>query len=170
MDHTWLIIWLVIFVILVVIEMITTGVTAVWFGLGALAGAVACALKAPVFVQIIVFAVISFLLIAFVRPGVKRKFDKSRRQNSLRKLIGSRALVVGEIDNLRGCGEIRVGDAEWAARSCERGVAIPEGAIVRVADVQGDMMIVHMDESLDYNMEIRDSDARLDPGIRNRYQ
>ena len=39
MDQTWLIIWLVIFVILVVVEMITTGVTAVWFGVGALGGA-----------------------------------------------------------------------------------------------------------------------------------
>ncbi len=169
MDQTWLIIWLVIFVILVVIEMITTGVTAVWFGCGALAGAVCAVVGAPVWVQIVVFAGVSFLLVAFVRPGVKRRFDRSRRQSAQRKLIGTRALVISEIDNLRGIGEVRVGDREWAARSYERGVAIPEGAIVRVLDVHGDVMLVRMDDSLEFNMELRDSEARLDPSIRDRF-
>ncbi len=169
MDQTWLIIWLVIFVILIIVEMITTGVTAVWFGCGALVGAGTAALDAPVWAQIVAFAAVSFLLVASVRPGVKRKFDKSRRRSSLRKLIGSRALVVSEIDNLRGIGAIRIGDREWAAGSCEHGVVIPEGAIVRVADVHGDVMLVHMDDSLDFNMELRDSEARLDPSIRKRY-
>ncbi len=167
MDTTWLIIWLVLFVILVVVEMITTAVTAIWFGGGCIGGAVAAAFGAPVWVQIIVFGLISFLLFAFVRPGVKRRFDKHRKLTGLAKYIGTRALVISEIDNLKGVGEVRIGDAEFAARSLERGMAIPEGAIVKVIDLDRDIMIVRMDDSVVHNIRARESDTRLDPGMRH---
>ncbi len=166
MDYTWLIIWLVLFVILTVIEMITTSVTAVWFGCGCLAGAVMAAFKMPIWAQIAAFALLSLILFAFVRPGAKRRFDKGRRLSELRKMIGSKALVISEIDNLRGIGEIRLEKREWGARSFERGVLIPVGAVVRVIDVQGEIMIVRLDESTRNNIAARDSEARLDPNIR----
>ena len=166
MNTTWLIIWLVLFVIMIVIEMITTGATAVWFGCGMLVGAIMAAIGAPVWLQIIAFAVSTFLLYAFVRPSVKRKLDRTRKVVKDRRLVGSRALVISEIDNLRGIGEIRIANREWAAKSVERGVVIPEGSIARVIDVEGDIMIVCMDSSVSANMKVRDSEARLDPNLR----
>ncbi|MCR4617236.1 MAG: NfeD family protein [Lachnospiraceae bacterium] len=169
MDYTYLIIWLVLFIILIVIEMITTAVTAVWIGIGCLAGAVCAMFGLPVWLQIVVTALVSFLLFAFVRPGVKRNFDKKKRQLGLRKHIGTRALVTSEIDNLRGIGEVRIGNREFSARSSLEGVEIPKGAVVIVKDVYKDIMIVTPDESLDYNLKPRSSEARLDPHIMDKY-
>lgn len=169
MDYTYLIIWLVLFLILIVIEMITTAVAAVWIGIGCLVGAVFAALGLPVWLQIIAAALVSFLCFAFIRPGVKRKFDKKRWRQSLRKLIGTRALVTSEIDNLRGIGEVRIGGREYAARSAERGVEIPHGTVVVVVDVREETMIVDTDNTVDNNLRSRKSEARLDPGIMDDF-
>ena len=165
MDYTYLIIWLVLFLILIVIEMITTALAAVWIGIGCLFGAVLAAFGLPVWLQIIASALVSFLCFAFLRPGIKRKFDRKRWQQSLKNLVGTRALVTSEIDNLRGIGEIRIGGKEYAARSAERGVEIPHGTVVVIVDVRGEIMIVDTDYTVDNNLRSRKSEARLDPGI-----
>ncbi|MBR4277295.1 MAG: NfeD family protein, partial [Lachnospiraceae bacterium] len=165
MDYTYLIIWLVLFLILIVIEMITTALAAVWIGIGCLFGAVLAAFGLPVWLQIIASALVSFLCFAFLRPGIKRKYDRKRWQQSLKNLVGTRALVTSEIDNLRGIGEIRIGGKEYAARSAERGVEIPHGTVVVVVDVREETTIVDTDYTVDNNLRSRKSEARLDPGI-----
>ncbi|MBR6909538.1 MAG: NfeD family protein [Lachnospiraceae bacterium] len=169
MDYTYLIIWLVLFLILIVIEMITTALAAVWIGIGCLFGAVLAAFGLPVWLQIIASALVSFLCFAFLRPGIKRKFDRKRWQQSLKNLVGTRALVTSEIDNLRGIGEIRIGGKEYAARSAERGVEIPHGTVVVIVDVRGEIMIVDTDYTVDNNLRSRKSEARLDPGIMDDF-
>lgn len=169
MDYTYLIIWLVLFLILIVIEMITTALAAVWIGIGCLFGAVLAAFGLPVWLQIIASALVSFLCFAFLRPGIKRKYDRKRWQQSLKNLVGTRALVTSEIDNLRGIGEIRIGGKEYAARSAERGVEIPHGTVVVIVDVRGEIMIVDTDYTVDNNLRSRKSEARLDPGIMDDF-
>lgn len=165
MNYTWLIIWLVLFVILIIIEMITTAVTAIWIGAGCVAGAVAAAFGVPVWLQIIIVAATSFICFAFIRPGVKHSFDKKKRLSALKDFIGTRALVTSEIDNIRGIGEVRIGRHEYAARCSESGYAIPEGTVVEIIDVHRDIMLVRVDNTIGYNMEVKSSEARLDPHI-----
>lgn len=159
----WLVLWLVVLVICIIIELLTLGVTAVWFGAGALAAALMAALKTPAWAQCLVFAVVSFLLFAFVRPSVKRNFDKKRRNEKLYDLVGQRGIVSSEIDNMRGIGLVKIGEREWRAKSREKGVVIPRWAIVDVIGVDRDKLVVCLDETMAGNIHLKDSEMTLDP-------
>ena len=54
-----MIIWLVIVAVMLIIEIFTMGLTTIWFSIGALASAVADALGAPLWVQVLLFIVVS---------------------------------------------------------------------------------------------------------------
>ena len=162
MNTSWLIIWLIMLIIFVVIEIISTGITSVWMAVASGAAAVSAALDAPAWLQFVVFVGTSFILFAFVRPKVKRSYDLKKRRNSEQTLVGDRGLVISEVDNLKRIGLVRIRGREWNARCNENGVVLPEGTVVRIIEVLEDMVIVRPDDSI-VNMDIRDSEARLDP-------
>lgn len=164
----WLIFWLVILIIMIAIELIRTNMTTIFFAGGALVAAIVTITPAPVWVSFVAFAVISFLLFAFVRPSVKRSFDRSHRSAKNQQLIGMRGFVTSQIDNLRGIGLVRVEGREFSATSQETNVIIPEGAIIKVLGIRGDKLRVCLDESMEDNMELRASDALLDPRLYDR--
>lgn len=160
---SWLVLWLVILVVCIIIELFTLGITVIWFGAGALAAALISFLDAPGWSQCLAFAVVSFLLFAFVRPTAKRKFDKKRRMEQFHDMAGKRGIVVSEIDSLRGIGSVRVGGKNYAAVSRERGIVIPGGAVVDVVGAVKGKLIVCLDDSMVGNMELKESDVTLDP-------
>lgn len=162
MNTSWLIIWLIMLIIFVVIEIISTGITSVWMAVASGAAAVSAALDAPAWLQFVVFVGTSFILFAFVRPKVKRNYDLKKRRNSEQTLVGDRGLVISEVDNLKRIGLVRIRGREWNARCNENGVVLPEGTVVRIIEVLEDMVIVRPDDSI-VNMDVRDSEARLDP-------
>jgi len=162
MNTSWLVIWLIMLIIFVVIEIITTGITSVWMAVASGVAAVCAAMSAPVWLQFVVFAGVSFILFAFVRPRVKRSYDLKRRRNREQSLVGERGLVISEVDNLKRIGLVRIRGREWNARCNENGIVLPEGTVVRIIEVIEDMVIVRPDDSI-VNMDVRDSEARLDP-------
>ena len=60
--------WLGASLVMGVIETLTADLTFLMFAGGALGGAVAAALGAPLWIQVLVFAVISVLLLVAIRP------------------------------------------------------------------------------------------------------
>lgn len=169
MPSTWLVSWLVLFVILMVIELFTTKLFTIWMGLASLVSAVMAACKLPVWSQWIAFIVISFLLFAFVRPKAKRKYDAGHRKDSIGELIGSRGMVISDIDNLHGVGQVRVGGKAWRAQSRERGFVIPEGTIINVVAVNGEKLVVCLDDSMKDNLRLERSDATLAPDFNEDF-
>ena len=162
MNTSWLVIWLIMLIIFVVIEIITMGITSVWMAVASAVAAFCAAMNVPVWLQFIIFAAVTFLLFAFVRPRVKRNYDLKRRRNREQTLVGERGLVISEVDNLKRIGLVRIRGREWNARCHENGVVLPEGTVVRITEVIEDMVIVRPDDSI-VNMDVRDSEARLDP-------
>ncbi|MBO4883366.1 MAG: NfeD family protein [Lachnospiraceae bacterium] len=162
MNTSWLVIWLIMLIIFVVIELITTGITSVWMAVAAGVAAVCAAMNVPVWLQFVIFAGVSFLLFAFVRPRVKRGYDLKKRRNREQTLVGERGLVISEVDNLKRIGLVRVRGREWNARCHENGVVLTEGTVVRITEVFEDIVVVRPDDSI-VNMDVRDSEARLDP-------
>lgn len=159
---TWLVIWLVIMVILVIIEFCGLSLLTIWFAIAALISGILAALNVPLWIQWIVFAVVSFLLFAFVRPQCKKIFDRKRRDDEVYALVGKRGIVISEIDNLRGIGQVNVMGREWSAMSREKDVIFPRGTVVDVVGVRGHKLVIRRNDSMG-NMELRTSDATLDP-------
>lgn len=135
-------IWLIVFVVLVIIEIITMGLTTIWFAGGALVATLVAAVHAPLWVQIVLFLVVSALLLFFTRPVAVKYFNKDRVRTNVESLIGQQAIVISEINNLQGIGQVTVNGQEWSARSTDEEAAIPVGCVVIIERVSGVKLIV----------------------------
>ena len=136
------VIWLVMLVALVVTELLTMGLTTVWFAGGALVATLASLLHLPVILQIILFLVVSALLLYFTRPVAVKYFNKDRVRTNAESLVGRQAIVISEIDNLQGIGQVNVGGMEWSARTKTDDEKLPVGAVVIVLAINGVKLIV----------------------------
>ncbi len=136
------IIWLLLFVVLIAIEIATLGLTTIWFAAGALVATIAAAFNAPVFIQIALFIFVSLVLLIFTRPVAVKYFNKDRIKTNAESLVGRQAIVISEIDNLQGTGQVTVGGQEWSARAAEDRGKIALGAVVEVQGIKGVKLIV----------------------------
>lgn len=137
------IVWLVLLVVFLGVEAATLGLASIWFAGGSLIGLIAAALHAPVWLQIILFLITSLVLLFFTRPIAVKYFNKSRAKTNVQGVIGKQAIVVSEIDNLHGTGQVTVGGQQWTARSSAEGEVIPVGAVVVVDAISGVKLMVH---------------------------
>lgn len=135
-------IWLIIFVACIVIEIISMGLTTIWFAGGALIAAVAAALGIPLWIQIVLFVLISLVLLYFTRPIAVKYFNKDRIKTNAESLVGKQAIVISEIDNLQGIGQVTVEGKEWTARTINEGVTLPVGSVVIVRAISGVKLMV----------------------------
>ena len=138
--------WLVLLVILIIIEFATMALTTVWFAGGALVAAIVAGLGGPEWLQIILFLAVSLVLLFSTRPIAVKYFNKDRIKTNVEALIGKQAIVISEIDNLEGIGQVTVGGQEWSARSTDDNVKIQVGAVVYVREVSGVKLIVEEKE------------------------
>ena len=142
MDINITIVWLVLLVILIVIELITMGLTTIWFAGGALAAALVSIPGTPVVLQAIVFLIVSLVLLFFTRPVAVKYFNKDRVRTNIEGMIGRQAIVVSEINNVEGIGQVNTGGMEWSARSSYNNIVLPVGAVVTILGVDGVKLIV----------------------------
>jgi membrane protein implicated in regulation of membrane protease activity len=104
--------------------------------LGAAAAAATAGLGGDVVLQVVVFAVVSFALIAVVRPVAAR-----HRATGVEALKGKQAIVLERVDSSGG-GRIKLGGEIWSARALDIGQAYEVGQEVDVVDIEGATAIV----------------------------
>lgn len=142
MDWNMTVIWLTILVVLVVIELLTMGLTTIWFAGGALAATVASLFDVPFAIQVVLFLAVSALLLYFTRPLAVKYFNKDRIRTNAESLVGRQAIVISEIDNLQGIGQVNVGGMEWSARTRVDGEKLPVGTVATILAINGVKLIV----------------------------
>ena len=147
MSYT--IFWLVALVLFILIEIATMGLTTIWFAGGALLAVIASALGLPLVVQIVLFFAVSFVLLYFTRPMAVKYFNKDRVKTNAESLVGRQAIVISEIDNLQGIGQVTVGGMEWSARTAEAGVRLDVGSVVNIIAINGVKLIVEEKKAWD---------------------
>ena len=123
-------IWIIIAVAMFIVEASTIGLVAIWFGLGAVFSAVASILNASFKLQIIVFLLSSFLLLAATRPFVKKVIKIKSSPTNADLLIGKTGTVISRIDEING-GRISISGLDWAAKNCkEQPIEVGEKVII----------------------------------------
>ena len=142
MDWNMTVVCLGILVILVVVELYTMGLTTIWFAGGALVAALISIPGTPLIIQILFFLIVSILLLYFTRPIAVKYFNWDRTRTNVESLIGRQAIVISEINNLEGIGQVNTGGMEWSARSSYHNIVIPVGAVVTVLGIDGVKLIV----------------------------
>lgn len=137
------IIWAVAIVFFAVAEALTAQLVSVWFVVGSVGGLVAALCKAPVWLQVVVFIVISVAMLLATRPLVAKKVKPKVQSTNADMCIGKEAVVTQDIVNLEALGQVKVQGKEWSARSLS-GEVIPAGTTVIVEKIEGVKLIVKL--------------------------
>jgi len=114
------ILWAVLLVAFLVIELATAGLTSIWFALGA-AGALISAAVAPMpqllWLQVIIFLIISGVTMYFTRPLAKKYAQVKKTNTNADRVLEMIGIVREPICNIEGTGTVYVGGKLWTARA-----------------------------------------------------
>lgn len=130
------IVWFVLTVVFIFIEASTIAVVSSWFAVGSLTAMIVSLLGGPLWLQAVVFLVVSAGLLLLLRPIVKKHFTPKLTKTNVDSVIGSTGLVTVEIQNTQAVGQVKLGAMEWTARSTS-GDVVPVGTLVKVDRVEG---------------------------------
>lgn len=137
--------WLIVVVVMAIIEIITLGLTTIWFAGGALIAFIATLLGAGLFIQSILFVIVSLLLLGFTRPFAVKFVNKDRISTNAESLIGKSAIVLEDINNLEAVGTASINGQQWTARSADDTVIV-KGTVVEILEIKGVKLIVKAKE------------------------
>ena len=133
--------WLVVMVLFLMVEAATVGLVCIWFAVGALAALIAALLGAEIWLQIVLFLVVSAVALYFTRPLAKKYVNAKVEPKNADMVIGKECRVTEAIDNIAGTGAVYVDGKTWTARS-ESDEVIPEGTLVTAKSIKGVKLIV----------------------------
>ena len=85
---------------------------------------------------------ISLILLFSTRPLALNYFNRDRVKTNVDELIGKQAIVLTEINNLKGSGKASLNGMEWSARAVSDTEIIPAGTVVNIRAIQGVKLIV----------------------------
>ena len=130
------IIWLVLMVVFLIAEAVTVTTVSLWFAAGALVALLVSLLDLQVWLQVALFFLVSGVLLACLRPMVKRHFTPRLTPTNVDAIVGTRGVVTAEVDNVCAAGQVKLNGMEWSARSTD-GSIIPAGTQVKVDRIEG---------------------------------
>lgn len=135
-------IWLAVLIGAIVLEIVTTQIVSVWFAVGALASLIATlAGVSNVWIQVLIFVVVSAIAVIVTRPLVKKLVNKQAEPTNADMVLGKTGIVTEKIDNLAPSGLVKVNGSVWTARSAD-GSVIAEGERVVIKEISGVKLLV----------------------------
>ncbi len=132
-------IWAGIFVVTLLIEGATVSLVSIWFAAGALVAGVATLFGAQLWLQLVLFIVVSGATLTATRPLMRKMRDKKEPTNADRN-IGAEAVVLTPIEP-HTLGTVNVNGLVWNAVDVDGG-NIPAGEVVIVKHIQGTKLLV----------------------------
>ena len=130
------IIWLVLLILFLVAEAATVSMVSLWFAAGSLAALIISVTGGSVGLQIFVALAVSAVLLACLRPLVRKHFTPGLTKTNVDAVIGTCGYVTADIDNANATGTVKLGAMEWTARSTQ-GHTLPRGTLVQVDKIEG---------------------------------
>ncbi len=141
-------IWLAATVVFAAVEAVSVGITSIWFALGAVAGLIVSALGGALWLQIVLFIVVTAATLIFTRPLAKKFINSRRVATNADRVFTISGVVKEDIDNLNASGVVSVDGKDWSARSLN-GELIKAGTVVRTKKIDGVKLIVVPAEEYD---------------------
>lgn len=130
------IIWLVAMVAFFAIEATSVTLISLWFAGGSLAALIVSLLGGEFWLQAVVFVVVSLVLLALIRPLVRKYIKPKITATNVDSVIGSQGYTTEQVDNIAATGQVKLGGMFWTARSTD-GNPIPPNTLIRVDRVEG---------------------------------
>lgn len=130
------IVWLAALVIFLLAEAATVSVTSLWFAAGSLVALIVSLLNGPLWLQALLFVIVSGALLLLLRPLVRRYLTPGLIRTNVDSVVGTTGLVTEDIDNVSARGRVKLGAMTWTARSTS-GAPIGKDTRIRVDRVEG---------------------------------
>ena len=134
-------IWFGALLLFLVLEGMSAAVVSLWFAAGALVAMIAAICGAEIWLQVVLFAAVSLVLLALLKPVVQKYFTPKLTKTNADALIGEVGPVLEDIDNIQAEGRVKLGGMEWSARSSS-GMPIPKENLVQVDKIEGNKVFV----------------------------
>ena len=134
-------VWLALLLFFAVAEAATIALVSIWFAAGALATLLATIFTNDIWIQILLFVVVSAVTMAVVRPLARKYVLPHRVPTNADRVIGREGVITQAVDNLAPAGVVVVAGMAWTARS-DSGENIPEGTVVTVRRIEGVKLFV----------------------------
>ncbi len=135
------ILWMIVAGAFLILELFTAALCSIWFTVGAVAALAVTGLKGPVWLQILVFFLVSAACFALMYPRIKKHLNQKKTPTNADMTIGAICVVTQVIDNISGTGAVTTGGKTWTARSVT-GDVIEEGRMVRAIRIEGVKLMV----------------------------
>ena len=132
----WLV-WLVIAGALFVGEILTAGFLLLWFAIAAVIAMLVSFVTTNLFIQVLVFVIVSILLLIFTRPLLSKYVKSNNTITNSNAIIGKMAIVTEEISFLNSTGQINVDGEVWSAKTMDPNLTIPKGSRVEIIGIDG---------------------------------
>ncbi|HYP53048.1 MAG TPA: NfeD family protein, partial [Pyrinomonadaceae bacterium] len=150
-NYVW-ILWAVLGICLVIAEIFTPGFVLLWFGVGALAAALASLVGFGYEVQFLVFFAVSVALTAASRTILSSYFVREQDEGGLKtgvdSLPGKVGTVVSSSQGAMQEGAVRVFGSVWTAYPAEGEPPLEAGDRVVVESLRGASLYVRRVESV----------------------
>ena len=145
MEQFFWLIWIVLGIGLVIAEIFTFGFVLFWFGIGALAAALAGFLGFGLGIQFVVFALISVSLTVMSRKifvNYYNQDDADALKTGVDKLPGQIGTVTGASKGALNEAAVKVFGSTWTAFPADDETVFEEGEKVEVVSVKGSSIYV----------------------------
>ena len=136
-----IIFWLAEVIILFIIEAATVNLVSIWFALGSAAALIIAIAGGALWLQIVLFIIVSAATLMFTRPLVKKYVNPKRQATNADMVFEKPCIVTEQIYNDAGHGTVSCGGKLWTARS-DNGSVIPAGTKVKVMSIEGVKLLV----------------------------
>lgn len=127
--------WVIAALVLFIVELLTTGFAVICLAVGALGGAAAALIGWNLEIQLLGFAIVSFIALVALRPVLKRLvFNKGEKvTTNVDAIIGKRGVVCLDIEADDDNGRVMIDGLDWRAKSLDN-EPLPKGTKVEVVE------------------------------------
>ena len=144
--------WLFVAIAAVVVESMTCDLVAIWFVPGALSAMLLSIFVPSIGWQIAVFLILSVAVLVLAKTVFKKYMPKVRKNvMNTDALIGARAVVAEEINNLHGTGSVKVNGVVWTARAVDPNATVEAGSVVIIKQIEGVKLICMPEDNTQNN-------------------
>lgn len=134
-------IWAGVIIGSVITEASTVALVAIWFMPAAIISMILSLCSAPIWLQMLVFVVLSIAFIIFSCIVIRKRFFNKRVATNADMVIGEKAVVVEPIDSLACTGQVKVKGQIWTARPHDKNKKYDIGEILDVVAIEGVKLI-----------------------------
>ena len=135
-------IWVSVIVLAVIIELLTDQLISIWFVPGAMVATILDFCNQRIITQVIVFLVISIVGIILDKTLLQKYLPNTKdTKTNIDAIIGEKCVVNEKIDNLAGCGQVKVNGQIWSARSVDENEVFEAGEVLVIVAIEGVKLI-----------------------------